>query len=164
MLKTTFGTAFHSQIINVCTGMSFFLHCFRKSCAEISCFLHSFWNPFLFKNLGWIGKSCLHESFRSQKILQLLCFAQNLVRNLIPSFSPLNSPGRAWNLGTVRLGFLSKLRPLEPYFGKRSLMSPRKNRSLQLSCFKFYQIQPLRASKSVFQKTGQFPELAVFLF
>ena len=41
----------------------------------------------------------------------------------------------------------------------------RKNPSEQLSCFKFLQIRPLRASNFTFPETGQFyPKMAVFGF
>ena len=55
--------------------------------------------------------------------------------------------------------------PLEPYFWKRSMLLPRKNPSLQLSCFKFPQIRPLKASNLVNQKTVLFwSELDSFRF
>ena len=67
-----------------------------------------------------------------------------------------------WKTG---LGFSLKTWPLEPYFWKRSELSSRKHLFLQLSCFNFPQIRPLKASNQVIQKTALFwSELDSFRF
>ena len=58
--------------------------------------------------------------------------------------------------GQTRHEFWKKRRPLEPFFRKLLTLPSRKMPFEQLSCFTFCLIRPLRASKSHYQKTGQF--------
>ena len=143
--------------------IQFFWTVFRKSCAGISYIV--FIKPCQFKNPFRFWKSCLHKSFISQKILKLLCFTKNPVRLFTCSYFELKLAGRVSKSGQTRHEFLQKRRPLEPYFQKLLMLSLRKLRSEQLSCFTFCLIRPLRASKSDYQKTGQFyPKTGSFVF
>ena len=65
--------------------------------------------------------------------------------------------------GPTRHGFLQKRRPLEPSFRKLPTMPPRKISSLQLSCFKFFQIRPLRAQNCLSRKLASFTRIDSFL-
>ena len=124
-----------------------------------------FRNQFIFKNRGIIRKYFLHESSCSWKVLQLSCFKKNPVLSLFISVLIWNWTDQVARPGQMGLGFSWKTRPLEPYFQKLSMLPPRKNPSLQLSCFKFSQIRPLEASYLVIQKTVLFwSELTVFGF
>ena len=69
----------------------------------------------------------------------------------------LDCPGHAW--------VLLKNEAVGVLFWKRSMLPPRIFLTLQLSCFDFHQIRPLKASKLRFQILPCFgPKLAVFGF
>ena len=122
-----------------------------------------FRNQFVFKNQGIFWKYFLHEGSCSWKFLKLSCFEKNLILSQFVPVLVWNWTRQIARPRHMGLGFSWKTRPLEPYFEKLSAPPPRKNPSLQLSCFNFSQIRPLEASNLLDQKTVLFwSELTVF--
>ena len=133
-----------------------FLNCFRKSCAGISCSLHSFLEIRVSLKIQFeFEKVIFHKSFSSRKILKLLCFTKNVIWTLTGSYLELKLTGPFQSLGRPGSGFckneglwslIFETCPCCP-LGKSLIYNFRVTLCL---------IRPLRASKSDYQKTGQF--------